>query len=419
MSKGGEVDRGWVEVRLADVARNIRGRVMPLDHPDLTYVGLDSVEPQTMRLLNTVPTSTMKSASIHFKPGDVLYGRLRPYLNKVISPDFEGLASAEFIPLTPARGVLPRFIQYLLNSAGFVSYASHLNEGDRPRVDYDQIGAYRFLLPSIPEQQRIVEAIESYFTRLDDAVATLERVQRNLKRYRASVLKAAVEGRLVPTEAELARAEGRDYEPASVLLERILAERRRRWQKAGGRGKYQAPVVPNTTDLPELPEGWCWATVDAVGDVLLGRRRAPEYRGPLRPYLRVANVRDDRLDLDRIKQMPFAELHAEHYLLRPGDILVSEGQSPELIGQSAVYRGGIDGLCFQSTLHRFRPFVSGPTSEFAQLVFRSHVRSGVFQKYASITTNIAPSCLTDSRRCHSRFRRRPNKTGSCKLPGSS
>ena len=63
-------------------------------------------------------------------------------------------------------------------------------------------------------------------------MAALERVQRNLKRYRASVLKAAVEGRLVPTEAELARAEGRDYEPASVLLKRILAERRRRWEEA-------------------------------------------------------------------------------------------------------------------------------------------------------------------------------------------
>jgi len=87
--------------------------------------------------------------------------------------------------------------------------------------------------------------------------------------------------------------------------------------------------------------------------------------------------------------MPFDKLHAEHYHLRPGDILVSEGQSPERIGQSAIYKGGIDGLCFQSTLHRFRPFVAGPTSEFAQLVFRSHVRSGVFQRYASITTNIA------------------------------
>ena len=125
-------------------------------------------------------------------------------------------------------------------------------------------------MPPLPEQHRIVAAIESYFTRLDDAVATLERVQRNLKRYRASVLKAAVEGRLVPTEAELARAEGRDYEPASVLLERILAERRRRWEeaelaklKAKGKtpkddkwkAKYTEPVAPDTSDCRSCRRG--------------------------------------------------------------------------------------------------------------------------------------------------------------------
>ncbi|CAN5653465.1 hypothetical protein BH23GEM8_BH23GEM8_19010 [soil metagenome] len=71
----------------------------------------------------------------------------------------------------------------------------------------------RTALPPLPEQRRIVEAIESYFTRLDDAVATLEREQRNLKRDRSSVLKTAVEGRLVPIEAELARTEGRSKSP--------------------------------------------------------------------------------------------------------------------------------------------------------------------------------------------------------------
>ena len=85
-------------------------------------------------------------------------------------------------------------------------------------------------------------------------MATLERVQRNLKRYRASVLKAAVEGQLVPTEAELARAEGRDYEPASVLLDRILAERRHRWHEAGGRGKYQEPVPPTRPTYLSCPK---------------------------------------------------------------------------------------------------------------------------------------------------------------------
>jgi type I restriction enzyme, S subunit len=259
------------------------------------------------------------------------------------------------------------------------------------KLNQRDLGLIELPLPPSIEQQRIVGVLESYFTRLDDAVATLERAERNLKRYRASVLKAAVEGRLVPTEAALAKQEGRRYEPASALLERILAERRHRWTESGKKGKYQEPTPPDATDLPDLPEGWCWATVDAVGDVLLGRQRAPQYLTGRhsKPYLRVANVKDNALDASDIEEMDFDEVHFEKYRLIPGDILVSEGQSPHLVGQSAIYSGGIDNLCFQKTLHRFRPFSPGPSSEFAQLVFRAHVKSGVYMRIASITTNIA------------------------------
>jgi type I restriction enzyme S subunit len=131
-----------------------------------------------------------------------------------------------------AGGLLPNWLVYQphldASSGRLAKQFTGTTIGHLPR---EAIVEYELRLAPLPEQHRIVEAIESYFTRLDDAVATLERVQRNLKRYRASVLKAAVEGRLVPTEAELARAEGRDYEPASVLLERILAERRRRGRR--------------------------------------------------------------------------------------------------------------------------------------------------------------------------------------------
>ncbi len=85
-------------------------------------------------------------------------------------------------------------------------------------------------LPPRSEQDRIVAEIEKQFTRLDAAVAALKRVQANLKRYRAAVLKAACEGRLVPTEAELARKEGRTYETGEQLLARILKERRAKWE---------------------------------------------------------------------------------------------------------------------------------------------------------------------------------------------
>ena len=94
----------------------------------------------------------------------------------------------------------------------------------------DDLRSHSIFLPPLPEQRRIVAEIGKQFTRLDASVAALKRAQANLKRYRASVLKAACEGELVPTEAELARAKGRDYEPASQLLERILIERRARWE---------------------------------------------------------------------------------------------------------------------------------------------------------------------------------------------
>ncbi len=315
---------------------------MPREHPDLPYVGMDAVEAHTMRLIGTAPSSGMKSAAVHFWPGDVLYGRLRPYLNKVLSPGFQGLASAEFIPLTPEEGVSPKFVQFRLNASDFVGFASQLDEGDRPRVDYAQIGAFQLELPPTAEQHRIVQAIESYFTRLDDAEATLQRVQRNLKRYRASVLKAAVEGRLVPTEAELARAEGRDYEPASVLLQRILAERRRRWEeaelakmKAKGRepkddnwkAKYREPEAPDTAALSELPEGWCWASMDQITSrVTSGSRDWTQYydRGDS-VFLMAQNVRPGHLDLSH-KQFvdpPSADSSCERSQVLMQDLLVT------------------------------------------------------------------------------------------------
>ena len=144
-----------------------------------------------------------------------------------------------------------------------------------------------------PEQQKsIVAEIEKQFSRLDEAVANLKRVKTNLKRYKAAVLKSAVEGKLTKEW----RQKNPDVEPADKMLERIFAERREKWQ---GRGKYKEPVAPNTTDLPELPSGWVWATYELVGRMQLGRQRSPKYHSGsnMCPYLRVKNVFEDRIDL--------------------------------------------------------------------------------------------------------------------------
>ncbi|MDO8725402.1 MAG: restriction endonuclease subunit S [Candidatus Methanoperedens sp.] len=122
-------------------------------------------------------------------------------------------------------------------------------------------------IPPFPEQRRIVTKIEELFTRFDAGVSELKKTQAQLKRYRQSVLKAACEGKLVPTEAELAKAEGRTYEHADELLTHILKERREKSDKGA---KYKEAVAPDISGLQEVPEGWCWTTVEQISFVGTG-----------------------------------------------------------------------------------------------------------------------------------------------------
>jgi type I restriction enzyme S subunit len=209
-------------------------------------------------------------------------------------------------------------------------------------ISQDKVRAISLLLPPLPEQRRIVAEIETQFARLEAGVAALKRVQANLKRYRAAVLHAACEGRLVPTEAELARAEGRDYETGDQLLARAVTERVARMSLGRAALTSEAPRTathpiqarPNSegsaaasSGLPQLSPGWAWARVDQVGSVQLGRQRAPQHHigSHMRPYLRVANVYEDRLDLSNVLEMNFDPIEFETYRLRSGDILLNEG----------------------------------------------------------------------------------------------
>ena len=244
---GNGLPEGWVISTLADITMPRGVKLRPSEMGDAPFIGLENVEAHTMRLLAVGRTSDIKSSGSYFSQGDVLYGKLRPYLNKVYMPDFEGLASGEFIVFPRQESLVNSYLKYFLNQIEFVSFATRLNTGDRPRVDFSQLAEYPIPLPPLGEQRRIVAEIEKQFTRLDASVAALKRVQANLKRYRAAVLKTACEGSLVPTEAELARAEDRSYESATVLLERILAERRARWEaQEKRRGKYKEPQPPDT-----------------------------------------------------------------------------------------------------------------------------------------------------------------------------
>ncbi len=152
-------------------------------------------------------------------------------------------------------------------------------------------------LPPLSEQQRIVSAIEQQFSRLDAEVAALQQAKEKLKRYRATVLEAAVEGKLTETW----RAEHPTTEPASRLLGRILAGHRTKWgTDLMAKGKDPAkernvePKEPDVENLPESPEGWCWATLGQIAAFQNGKRfLSREYVSKGLKLLRAGNLSAD------------------------------------------------------------------------------------------------------------------------------
>ena len=304
----------------------------------------------------------------------------------MVPPEFDGeVASTGFCVLNPTDEIDHRFIFYLVLNDEFISKLNPLQRGTSyPAVRDGDVLSQALMLPPLPEQRRIVAEIEKQFTRLDASVDGLKRAQANLKRYRSSVLKAACEGKLVPTEAELARAEGRDYEPAERLLERILAERRAQWEsQEKRRGKYKEPVAPDTSDLSDSPEGWVWASLSSLAEVRLGRQRSPKRAtGPhMRPYLRAANVTWDGLYLSDVKEMDFNPDEFNSYQLIPDDILLSEASgSQDEVGKPAIWKGEIEGCCFQNTLIRVRAYSAVVDYLFVHLL--SNARSGDFGRAA-------------------------------------
>ena len=246
-------------------------------------------------------------------------------------------------------------------------------------------------LPPLAEQRRIVAEIETQFTRLDASVAALKRARANLKRYRASVLKAACEGRLAPAEEELARSGGRDYEPAGVLLERILAERRARWKsQEKRRGKYKEPSAPDTSALPQLPEGWVWATVAQVAEIQGGIQKQPK-RAPADnpfPFLRVANVLRGSLDLEQVHQIELFSGELEKLRLFSGDLLIVEGNgSQSQIGRMAIWKGEIEDCVHQNHIIRARLY-SGLVPQYVESYWNSPMGTSEVSKVASSTSGL-------------------------------
>jgi type I restriction enzyme S subunit len=298
-------------------------------------------------------------------PGDLLVNRVnsRELVGKaaVIPEGLERLVfESKNTRLRLKRDLaLPKFVNYQLLLGGQRHFSSNAQQVvGMASISQKQVASFPVVLPPIEHQERIVAEIEKQFSRLDEAVANLNRVKANLKRYKAAVLKAAVEGRLVETEAELARREGREYETGEQLLQRIATIREGRYAAASRHGNPPTPQSP--PDLPELPEGWHWSTLAAIaaikGGVTVDRKRVEDSTRSV-PYLRVANVQRGYLDLGEVNCIHATEAAINDLRLRPGDVLFNEGGDRDKLGRGWIWEGQLDECIHQNHVFRARLYL--------------------------------------------------------------
>lgn len=315
-------------------------------------------------------------------------------------------------PRTAALG--PEYLRHLWNSPVIraqIEQSARTTAGIY-KINQEHLRQIQIPLPPRPEQDRIANALDTQTSRLDTAAAGLRRVRANLKRYRASVLRNACEGRLVSTEAELARREGQDFEPASILLARILKERRAMWEeqelaKLRTQGKepkddrwklkYKDPERPNTNGLPELPEGWVWTTLAAItqlrGGLTKGQKRQDGRRYREVPYLRVANVQRGYLDLGDVARIHASEDDIRKLALRPGDVLFNEGGDRDKLGRGWVWSGELPECIHQNHVFRARVLTTAVQPKYLSFYGNSAGQT-YFTAQGRQTTNLASINLT-------------------------
>lgn len=268
-------------------------------------------------------------------PPDTLIIATRVGLGKIIRVPFEAAINQDLKALITKPEVDRSYLEYWFMC--ITDYLGSIGSGTTVKgIRLEQLRSLPVPLAPLEDQKKIVAEIEKQFFRLDEAVTSLKRAKANLKRYKAAVLKAAVEGKLT----EGWRRQHADVEPVSECLKR-------------DNFKDSAPV--DADELSKIPDTWAWGTIQQIAYVQLGKMldKKKHRVGIKRPYLRNINVQWRNIDTSDLFEMIFKEDELEKYSIAEGDVLVCEGGEP---GRAAVWNGGVQEIGYQKALHRVRIF---------------------------------------------------------------
>ena len=416
----------WAEAKISEIAFvNKREKADHLsDETKVSFIPMKDVEEESGKYSYKIrEMGEVKKGYTQFFDGDLLFAKITPCMENGKAAVVDklsngiGFGSTEFhVIRTLSNDISPHYLFYFLIQKNYRLSAERHMAGavGQRRVSKKYIEDTIVPIPPAAEQERILNKFEELFSKLDKGVEALERAQALLRRYRASVLKAAVEGRLVPTEADLARQENRDYEPADKLLERILDERRAAWEGAElakmirkgqtpkndkWKNKYKESAAPDTSDLPELPEGWVWVTLEMLADIKGGITKDKKRKiknGRSVPYLRVANVQRGFLDLSEMKTIEAEEKVIDELRLIPGDVLFTEGGDRDKLGRGWVWSGEVGECIHQNHIFRARLFLDSLSGEYISW-FGNSFGQEYFMRQGKQTTNLASINLTKLR----------------------
>ncbi len=193
---GGGVRSAWQEYRLKHLVRVVVDKATNTNEKG-AYVGLEAISSWTGQIDTQQNATTDQSLGNRFTLGDVLFGKLRPYLAKVAAPDFSGHCSGEALVLRPTSRISTRFLRYRMVEVGAIDAVNASTYGAKmPRASWEFIGNLRFHVPDLKTQKTIADYLARETTRIDTLIEKTEQSINRLREHRAALITAAVTGQL-------------------------------------------------------------------------------------------------------------------------------------------------------------------------------------------------------------------------------
>jgi hypothetical protein len=302
-AEDGDLPEGWRHQQLDELCELVRDQIQPSAAAGLPYVGLEHIDPGEPTLKRWGDPEDVRSAKTRFAPGDILYGKLRPYLDKSVLAPFSGICSTDILVFrAQADRAIAEFLVSEIHTRPFLEHAVSTTAGvNHPRMSWNALKVHALAVPPLAEQRAIAGVLRT----VQGAKAACERVLAATRQLKQSLIHHLFTCGPVPVD-------------------------------------QAAQVELRTTEFGDVPASWPADVLSGCAHVQTGVAKGRNLDGSEiveLPYLRVANVQDGRLDLTEMKTIQLRQREVDRFLLQPGDVVLTEGGDFDKLGRGFIWQG--------------------------------------------------------------------------------